>query len=177
METEMLFLIACPPTLHTMPLRDDLLHWWLLFSNVSAEWLMNTGARFPFFFCSCLNLKFLRVFRAAGFRWELLKCQLFRKLEAQMSKRWSFVLLMMSISFQYFTYLTLFLFLGCLVSSYMMEDRNGVCHVMEDTEVDAQNGHTRTQSQTSIKPKWSNGNICFFTRLYLVFRQDQHQLW
>lgn len=39
----------------------------------------------------------------------------------------------------------------------MMEDRNGVCHVMEDSEVDVQNRQTSIQPQANNKPKWSNG--------------------
>ncbi|XP_023135651.1 transmembrane protein 268 [Amphiprion ocellaris] len=38
----------------------------------------------------------------------------------------------------------------------MMEDRNGVCHVMEESEVDVQAGQTQPQTGSS-KGNWSNG--------------------
>lgn len=45
-----------------------------------------------------------------------------------------------------------------LVSSEMMEDKNGVCHVMEESEVDVQIRHTKVQPQANNSiPKWSNG--------------------
>uniref|UniRef100_A0A3Q1ES10 Transmembrane protein 268 n=1 Tax=Acanthochromis polyacanthus TaxID=80966 RepID=A0A3Q1ES10_9TELE len=38
----------------------------------------------------------------------------------------------------------------------MMEDRNGVCHLMEESEVDVQTGQTQPQTSSS-KGNWSNG--------------------
>ncbi|KAI3358720.1 hypothetical protein L3Q82_015135, partial [Scortum barcoo] len=44
------------------------------------------------------------------------------------------------------------------VTSEMMEDRNGLCHVMEESEEDVQIRQTKPQPQAnSNRPSWSNG--------------------
>ncbi|XP_040910102.1 transmembrane protein 268 isoform X2 [Toxotes jaculatrix] len=52
-----------------------------------------------------------------------------------------------------------------LVTSEMMEDRNGVCHVMEESEVDVEIRQTKPQSQANNnRPNWSNGQCVLSMR-------------
>ncbi|XP_042363064.1 transmembrane protein 268 [Plectropomus leopardus] len=46
-----------------------------------------------------------------------------------------------------------------VVTSEMMEDKNGVCHTMEESDVDVQIRETKAQPQqaNNNRPKWSNG--------------------
>lgn len=54
-------------------------------------------------------------------------------------------------------------FLQDVVTSEMTEDKNRVCHVMEETGVDVQIRQTKAQPQANNnRPHWSNGNGSFF---------------
>lgn len=51
----------------------------------------------------------------------------------------------------------------------MMEDSNGVCHIVEEREGDVQIQYSRPHARDSInsRPDWSNGN-CIFYCMYLI---------
>lgn len=53
----------------------------------------------------------------------------------------------------------------------MMEDSNGVCHIVEEREGDIQIQYSRPHARDSInsRPDWSNGNCIFL--LYVFDKQ------